>query len=104
MQSTRVPLSWSFLRRLHGLLSPEGLLVQDIGSQAAPRMALRRFTMHQSIFKQSLPLALSTLQDTYSDSDDRQWRHSARLLAMSSRTALDPLDVDWKIWQKASFD
>jgi len=98
---TRVPLSTGFVRQLKGLLSPDGVVVQDMGSIAAPRLALRRFMMHRSVFEHTWPLNFATLADTYSAENDRQWRHSPRLLVLSSRVFLDPLAVDWSVWQKA---
>jgi spermidine synthase len=100
--TTRVPLASSFVRKLKGVLSPHGVVVQDIGSLAAPRLALRRFTLHKTILENSWPMAFGTLSDTVSQAGDRQWRHAPRLLVLSSPSALDPLAVDWSIWQQAN--
>jgi len=102
--SNRVPLASQFLIQLKSLLSLHGLLVQDIEGLHAPRMALRRFTIHKTVFERSWPLTIMSAHDTVTNSNHTQVRHPPRLLALSSVSALDPLDIDWTLWQQADIE
>jgi len=61
--------------------------------------------MHRLVFEHSWPMGFATLRDTLSDNTDRQWRHSCRLLALSSRRSLEPVSsVDWAAWQRLGIE
>eukprot|EP00929_Paragymnodinium_shiwhaense_P122598 TRINITY_DN9547_c0_g1_i1.p1 TRINITY_DN9547_c0_g1~~TRINITY_DN9547_c0_g1_i1.p1 ORF type:complete len:938 (-),score=238.01 TRINITY_DN9547_c0_g1_i1:515-3328(-) len=95
---SRVPRTFSFLRRLRSLLKPDGLLVQDIGSIASPQNVQRLLTLHRATFKTVLPMAFGTLEDRINDASERRVRQGPRLLALSSPGDIKPLVVDWKAW------
>ena len=82
---------WSeaFFLTLQGLLSPGGLLIQNMGTMMVPEELVRLFRFHTQVFPATF--VMSAMLPDYV---------SPYILALSSNGPLDPLEVDWPFWER----
>jgi len=95
------------------LLTPHGLLVQDVGSLATLRQTRQLIDIHRAVFQYGstyvlnfakMPDNLEIRQREKSYALDTMLRRPPRFLVMSSTTETDPLDVDWSLWESLGLD
>lgn len=105
-RTTRAPQSLAFYQRLHELLTPHGLLVQDAGTIATTARVAQVVGLHKRVMETTwvlsyarLPDNLESIREISDFPNDAIIRRPPRLLALSSRDAsADPLAVDWSLW------
>jgi len=103
---TRVPRTREFFLALRGMLTPHGILVQEIGSMANMRRVLSMITLHRTVFAATWPLMFADLEglDLEDDQPSRFDRNPCFLALSSADAGLHPLAVNWTLWHDIALE